>query len=108
MSERIGLLIKSSILDFMYAQGREEDREMYAADVGQFTESDRWQNSDETQQIGGIWIMTLLLRRAQQPKTYLKSPACFQVISFLHCTCSGLTWNTSCAPSFGNVCPAEG
>lgn len=47
--------------------------------------------------------MTLLLRRAQQPKTYMKSPALFQVIFFLHCICSGLTWNASLAPGSADV-----
>lgn len=80
MSERIGLCRKSSVLDFMSAQGREEDRGMHAGDTGWPIKTDRWQNRDETQQIGGIYIMILLLRRAQQPKTSMKSPALFQVI----------------------------
>lgn len=80
MSERIGLCSKSSVLDFMNAEDREEDRETYAADMGWPIKTDRWQNRDETQQISGIYIMTLLLRRSQQPKTFMKSPALFQAI----------------------------
>lgn len=70
----------SSVLDFMNAEDREEDREMYAADMGWPIKTDRWQNRDETQQISGIYIMTLLLRRSQQPKTFMKSSALFQAI----------------------------
>lgn len=65
MSGRIGLHIESSLCsDFMCAQGREEDRGMYATDVGQPIGPDWWENSDETQQMGGISVMTLLLRGA--------------------------------------------
>lgn len=92
-----------SVLDFMCAQGREEDGGMHATDVGQPTESDWWQNSDETQQMSGISVMALLLRRAQQPKICLKSPPVCQVLF----PALYLFRNMSFAPIFGNVCAAE-